>query len=69
MSYFGDILRPINMTYKMSLELYFETQQNELFELGKQKQVKVQNLRRKCFAPGVLSFKLEIENTNILANV
>ena len=41
----------------------------KLFELEKQEQGKVQNLHRKCFASRVLSFKPEIENTNILADV
>lgn len=69
MIYIGDILRPINLTYKMYLELYFETQQNWVVWVRKQNQAKVQNLHRKCFASRVLSFKLEIANTSILADV
>lgn len=41
----------------------------ELLELEKQKQATVQNLHRKYLASRVLSFKLEIENTNILTDV
>ena len=70
MSHTGIIPRAINLTYKICpLNCTLKPNKTELFELEKQEQAKVQNLHRICFASGVLSFKLEIENTNILADV
>lgn len=70
MSHTGIIPRAINLTYKICpLNCTLKPNKIELFELEKQEQAKVQNLHRKCFASRVLLFKLEIENTNILADV
>lgn len=51
---------PLNCTLKPS--------KIELLELEKQEQAKLQDLHRKCFAAMVLSFKPEIENTDILVD-